>query len=181
MIDARIIRDLLHIVPRPPEAAIPEGLSDYDLDAFVQRTGIDLPNELREWLKISNGPCVGPGGLLGIRPERKALDIELVLDILPSWRTKKWIPVAGDGCGNSYICPSTWGYGTCCPVMFIDTIEGVDSPSYVVASSVGHFLIAILEREVGARGWPFDRDTVIAADPEMLNVTGVPMPWKERL
>src|ERR1700689_4522542 len=114
------IKKLLHEAPRAPEDSIPGGVSEKDLGAFVGRTGITLPSSMRKWLQLSNGPCVGPGGLFGIRPKRPALDIEKILDIFPSWKARKWIPVAGDGCGNYYVMPTKEDFGVGFPIVFID-------------------------------------------------------------
>ena len=41
--------------------------------------------ELREWLLLYNGPCIGPGGLYGIHPLEEAYDIEDFLGRRPTW------------------------------------------------------------------------------------------------
>ena len=79
MIDRRKIRELLVKAPQPPEDTLPNGLSTADCDAFEQRTGIRMPDDLRQWLVIANGPCIGPGGLYGICPRRPHLDMEGLL------------------------------------------------------------------------------------------------------
>src|SRR4051812_31301894 len=119
MIDVQRIRELLKKVPRPPGEPIPYGLTDTDCEQFEERTGIPLPEDLRTWLKITNGPCVGPGGLYGIRPQRQELDIEGILNLVPSWATHKWIPIGADGCGNFYIIPTNAEFGSGFPVLFI--------------------------------------------------------------
>ena len=77
------IKKLLAKVPRPPEDSIPDGASDADLAGFEKRLGFPLPDPLRDWLKVSNGPCVGPGGIFGIRPKRMHLDIESFFKVFP--------------------------------------------------------------------------------------------------
>ena len=171
------IRSLLMAVPRPPEDAIPNGVSESDLREFTDRTDIPLPGSIRDWLKMSNGPCVGPGGIFGIRPARKGLDIERFIDIFPTWKTKKWIPVAGDGCGNYYVVPTQQEFGTACPVLFIDTSESSELPAYVVASDIEHFLVFLLEREMGKDGWPFNKNFVVHSDPAISEIRGVKLPW----
>jgi cell wall assembly regulator SMI1 len=177
MIDVRRIHQLLAQAPQPPGEALPGGISDSECDAFEQRTGIRLPDEVRQWLKVSNGPCVGPGGLYGIRPQRSHLDIETFLEMFPSWRTRKWIPVAGDGCGNYYVIPTQAEYGSGYPVLFVDTNSTSDTPSFIVASNIGHFLVSLLEKELGREGWPFNESYVTKADPEITRFVGVSLPW----
>jgi hypothetical protein len=179
MIDVPRIRELLSKVPRPPEDAIPEGASESQCDAFQRRTGLRLPHDVRDWLKISNGPCVGPGGLYGIRPARSDLDIESILEIFPSWRESKWIPVAGDGCGNYYLIPTQQEYGTGYPVLFVDTSSTPDAPAYIVASDMGRFVVALLETELGAEGWPFNEHDVTKSDPQITRFKGLALPWAE--
>ncbi len=176
MIDVCKIRQLLAQAPRPPEEGLPGGITDVECDAWEQRTGIHLPTEVRQWLKISNGPCVGPGGLYGIRPQRSYLDMEACLDRHPSWKIRKWIPVAGDSCGSCYVIPTQQEYGNGYPVLFVDHCEP-DAPAYIVASDIGHFLVSLLAKETGVQGWPFNESYVTKADPEITRFVGVPLPW----
>jgi hypothetical protein len=171
------IKKLLAKVPRPLEDEIPDGVSDTDLAKFERRLGFPAPDSLREWLRISNGPCVGPGGLFGVRPRRKHLDIELLFKTFPIWKAKAWIPIAGDGSGNYYVVPTEHDFGPGFPVLFIDTAESPDEPAYIAASDVEHFLIALLQRELGSEGWPFDKQIVLQSDPQIVAFDGVPLPW----
>jgi hypothetical protein len=171
------IKLLLHKVPRPPEDSIPAGAAEQELDSFVHRTGITLPTSLRQWLRTSNGPCVGPGGLFGIRPERSGQDIERIFDIFPTWKARKWIPIAGDGCGNHYVLPTEDDFGVGFPVVFVDNFVSSDSPAYIVASDLEHFLVELLEKELGKQGWPFDRNHVLRNDPHIVDFQGVALPW----
>lgn len=177
MIDVKRIRQLLARAPRPPEEVLPEGASDGDCDAFEQRTGIRLPDDVRQWLQVTNGPCVGPGGLFGIRPRRAHLDIERYFGMFPSWQRQKWIPVAGDGCGNYYVIPTQGEYGRGNPVLFVDASSTYDTPSFIVASDIGHFLVGLLEKEIGMNGWPFDENYVTKTDAEITRFVGTPLPW----
>jgi len=127
---------------------------------------------------ISNGPCVGPGGLFGIGPARTDLDIETCLDLFPAWKKKKWIPIAGDGCGNYYIVPTQQEFGPGNPVLFIDTIWSTESAQFVVASGIGYFLLFLLEKELGKTGWPFDEQHVALLDPGIKLTCGVALPWR---
>ena len=150
MIDTPAIRRLVQAVPRPAGEQIPNGVTDDQLAGFEQRTGIAIPTDLRDWLRVSNGPCIGPGGFYGINTARDYLGIEFILGLRPEWRVKKWIPIAGDGCGNDYVMPTQQEYGAGYPVVFFDSMASTDVPSYIAASGVGHFLLFLLERELGA-------------------------------
>ncbi len=177
MIDIPRIRNLVHAAPGPPGEPVPDGVSDDQIAGFELRTGAPMPPELKDWLLISNGPCIGPGGLFGIKPARDDLDIELHFELYPNWLARKWIAIAGDGCGNYYVVATQQEYGPGYPVFFIDCHEDTDVPSYIAASGVGHFLIFLLEREIGARGWPFDERYVVAADPNIRRFHSLSLPW----
>jgi len=177
MIEARKIHKLLTEVPQPPEESLPAGISDRECDSFEERTGIHLPDDVRQWLEVSNGPCVGPGGLYGIQPQRPHLDMEKFLELFPSWRMRKWIPLAGDGCGNHYVIPTQAEYGSGYPVLFIETNSTSDAPSFIAASDIDHFLVSLLEKELGVEGWPFDEGYVTSTDPGITRFLGVPLPW----
>jgi len=177
MINLQRIQELLGTVPKPPEDALPQGVEDGECAGFENRTGITLPDDIRDWLKMANGPCVGPGGLYGIRPPRTHLDIEPFFLLFPKWKARKWIPIAGDGCGNYYIVPSQHEFGPGFPVLFIDTNVSVDEPCFIVASDIGHFLVSILEKELGKEGWPFNEMAVVQSDPGILSFKDVDLPW----
>jgi cell wall assembly regulator SMI1 len=178
MRNAAKIKELLARVPRPPEDSIPGGVSDGDLAKLEKRLGFPLPDSVRDWLKVSNGPCVGPGGLFGVRPKRKHLDIESYFKMFPAWKPKGWIPIAGDGCGNYYVIPANQDFGKGFPVVFIDTGESADEPAYIVSSDIEHFLISLLECELGSEGWPFDERVVMRNDPHITRFRGVSLPWE---
>ena len=181
--EIQAVTELLENVPQPPEESLPGGIGDADIEAFAERTGITVPPSLAVWLKTSNGPCVGPGGLFGIRPARENLDIEFRLDLYPQWKEQAWIPVAGDGCGNYYVLVTAQEFGRGWPVLFIDTMESPDKPAYIVASDLWRFLIFLLDQELlrekgfSDTPWPFDREEVTRRDPEIEGFKGVSMPW----
>lgn len=123
-----------------------------------------------------NGPCIGPGGLYGIRTERGSLDAIEIVAGYPTWISSGWLPVAGDGCGNFYVILMSAHGG--CPVGFIETIASTDQIAYVVASDLWHFLTGLLERELGDRDWPFMRDYVLRRDPKLAECKMAPLPWE---
>lgn len=174
------ISELLHQVPRPPEDPIPSGVSSVEISKFEERTGITVPTTLRSWLELTNGPCVGPGGFYGINTLRPHLEIEEYLGKFPEWMKKKWLPIAGDGCGNFYIVPTQNEFGVGYPVIFIDVGQSASFPSYVIASDLEHFILATLRKELGSQGWPFGQNQVLAFDPCIKEFHSVSLPWENK-
>lgn len=162
--DIKRIDELISQVPRAPDQPLPAGLTEDVVSAFEERIGFPIPPEQSELLRLSNGPCVGPGGLFGVRPTLDFLDIEHLYESYPGWREHGWVPVAGDGCGNYYVAVPT---GDDWPVVFIDTMEDAQQPAFIVASGVLKFVIALLEKELGDTRWPFCEAAVTASDPRI--------------
>jgi hypothetical protein len=59
----------------------------------------------------------------------------------------------------------------------VDTSSNPDAPSFIIASDIGHFLVGLLEKELGAKDWPFNQASVIQADPEICRFHNLPFPW----
>ena len=148
-----------------------------------------MPDDLREWLKISNGTFVGTVPVYGVHPANSPLSLEVVLKIYALWREKKWIPIADDGCGNYYVMATQGEFGEGFPIVFVEAVTDHENPRYIVASDLGHFLIFLMEDELSLRQadpydpteppetpWPFDKE-VVHDDPAILNFHGVPLPW----
>lgn len=172
-----LIRKLLSEAHQPA-GGLPRGTSHEVLREFTKRTGVQIPNELQEWLLISNGPLVGPGGFYGVRPlAGDYVDIEAAFGSFPDWKTRGWIPIAGDGCGSYYIMVTHGEYGPGFPVIFCDHANGF-GPTYIVASNLGRFIEFMLREELGEYWWPFDRDRFIQEDPAILSFHGIPLPWE---
>jgi len=169
---------LLHEVPQPPGERIPPGVDDAELDAFTERTGVQLPSSLRTWLSITNGPSIGAWGVFGIDPAPDYLNIERYYERYPRWRDRKWIPVAGDGHAHFYVLITWEEYGPGFPVVYVDANILIDAPAYIVASDLWHFLLALLEKERSNTRWPFNKKELLAFDPEIARFEGVAMPWK---
>lgn len=167
-------------VPSPPGELLPPGLSDAEIDGFTQRTGLPIPPELREWLHFTNGPCIGPGGLYGIRP-RELRDMEGVFEFLPEFKVNRWLPLGTDGCGNYYVLALASESTRIRPVYFIDASQekGYKTPTYAVASELWLFLRFLFRLELGDRAWPFDAKKVLVCDPDLAQVKGAPLPWEK--
>src|SRR5262249_36759131 len=122
MLNANAIKSLAQEAARLKSYAyqLPSGATNEDIDAFSQRTGITVPPEIREWLLMYNGPCIGIGGLYGIHPTQEGYEIESKLEGYEAWRDNHWIAIAGDGCGNLYVVPTRGEFGDGFPVLFID-------------------------------------------------------------
>ncbi|WP_181259297.1 SMI1/KNR4 family protein [Pseudoduganella armeniaca] len=170
-----MIEVLLQAATLPPDATLPAGIPDTALQQLQAAFGRELPPQLVDWLRRSNGPCAGPGGLFGYATGTRHLDIDYYWELYPAWRERGWIPVAGDGCGNYYVLLATGAAAA--PVAFIDTAEGDDTLAYLVASDLWHFIDFYLRSDAGEGGWPFDQDDVLASDPMLANAAGAPLPW----
>jgi SMI1 / KNR4 family (SUKH-1) len=169
------VADLLRKVPMEPGYVIPTGVREEEIGAFETRTGLKIPTDLAEWLRVSNGPIVGPGGIFGVRPERADMDIEAMYRRYPQWKVQGWIPIAGDGSGNYYA--TTGGKNAATPVFFIDTHDDPDEAAFIVASNVWIFLHFLFRRELGEKGWPFAADKVLAEDPAIEQYPNLTLPW----
>jgi cell wall assembly regulator SMI1 len=174
---------LLQTVPRAPEYNLPLGATDDNISEFERRMDLHLPDELKMWLKISNGPCIGPGGIYGILPAIDYLLIEVKLNIFPEWQQYKWFPIAGDGNGNYYILDGNINCSGYHPIYFIDHEIDIYKPRYIVASNIWTFLYFLLQNEIDWENnkkmhWPQEKDYVISIDPYIENIDiSVPFPW----
>jgi SMI1 / KNR4 family (SUKH-1) len=166
-------------VPGPPGEPLPPGLSDAEIEGFTRRTGLPVPPELREWLRFTNGPCIGPGGLFGIRPRRGLLDIERALGFVPVFRENGWLPLGTDGCGDYYVLALGPAEDSPRPVLFVDPHGegGYGVAAYAVGSGLWPFLRFLFRRELGEGGWPFDQAAVLAGDPGLAEIRAAPLPW----
>jgi cell wall assembly regulator SMI1 len=167
---------LAETVRRPRGTELPDGADSFELQDFSRETGFALPPELRRWLSFTNGPLIGPGGIFGIETEGHSRNISDVLDLVPAFRKKNWLPIAGDGCGNYYVLASE--SKSLRPVYFINAYGGYDVAAYAVASELWLFLRFLFQYELGVKSWPFNEVFVTTHDPMILNVTGAPLPWR---
>jgi cell wall assembly regulator SMI1 len=177
-VDAQQVRQevvtLLREVPRAPEQPFPGGADDLELADLERRLGEPIPSVLADWLRVCKGEAIGPGGVYGARFDRDWLDVAAQRADRPSWREQGWLPVAGDGCGNTYVLstrgPLTGSIG------FVDSSEP-DDMACVVASDLWRFLRFLFIAETGDGRWPFDQRSVLTADPALAALPNEFMPW----
>jgi SMI1 / KNR4 family (SUKH-1) len=178
-LDTERLRELVERSRKPPGYVLPDGVAP-DVVERARSKGVPLPAAFVEWLELSNGPLIGPGGFYGL--EADVRDVEalytghpLVVDA--GWRRRGWVPVAADGCGNDYVLLPEGDDGA---VGFFEMIRSSEEPEYVVSSDLNHFLIGILERELGAEWWPFDAERMLEFDPGLAGVDDPRLlPWAE--
>lgn len=159
-----------------PQGSLEGGVADQGVFfKFEQSHHVCLPVAYKNWLTLANGALVGEEGLFGIGTRNPFLDIEEVLKVYPVWERKKWIPVAGDGCGNYYLLEAVAENS---PVFFIDTAENPTEFTYVVASDLWHFIWFYLQEALGEERWPADPEYVLAEDPRIQTCSNIPPIWK---
>ena len=142
--------------------------------------GAEIPRELGAWIKMCVGPVEMKNVLVGFSmfdDERNVYHFQSILKDNEFWRKKKWIPIACDRFGNYYLMPIDDQFGELRPVFFIDMMEDSTSPQYAVSSHLFYFLQFLLEEELGSEYWPFEKNAVLAVDPNLSLVDGVALPW----
>ena len=155
-----------------------QGAAASELASFEERTGITIPSAVRDWLSVCNGAWVGRGGAFGVAPQpHDGLDIEYALATWSDWATRGWIPLGCDEMGDYYMTGTARSAEPEGIVFFLDTHQSFEEPWFVVASDVWHFMKGYLSDERGEDWWPFDRDTVVASDPEILRCSSLVLPW----
>ena len=134
---------------------------------------------------ISNSPKVGRCDFYGT--ERDYFKFEDAYEIFPEWIAKRWIPILNDGCGNYWVMVTQEEFGEGRPIVFVEPMNDREAAAYIVASDLGHFLEFVLEEEIlrpelgdfESTYWPFDREKVLAKDPNIVNFQNVRLPWEE--
>jgi hypothetical protein len=134
---------------------------------------VPIPPEVREWLRFTDGPCIGPGGVYGLR------EFEKTYKFLPDFKDKRWLPLGTDGCGDYYVLALESEDEPLRPVYFIDPHQdgGYGMPTYAVASEFWRFLWFLFQHELGERRWPFGVEFVLANDPALKDVKSALLPW----
>ena len=128
-LDAERLRRLLEQVEKPPGYVLPGGVGADVLERASAR-GAPLPGAFVEWLELSNGPLVGPGGFYALERTADYRDFEELLAAHPlvveaGWRERGWAPVAADGFGNVYVLMPKGDDG---PVGFFEMIRSAEEP-----------------------------------------------------
>lgn len=159
----------------PPGEPRPAGATQQEIQSAEVELGFQLPLQLRQFLEFLNGPCMGPGGIFGVRTPRRDLDILGILQLYPEWSERHWIPVAGDGCGNYYVVIADDAQSSA--VFFVEPTSSSKEPAFIVASDYFHFLSFLLRKELGEKQWPFNKDFVMANDPDIQLSARAPLPW----
>ena len=142
---------LLPFLSLAPEDTLPKGATLQQLDDFEARTSLRLPHQIKDCLLLCNGPCVAEGGVYGIRADRPFLDIETYLNDCPEWLKNKWLPVAGDSCGNTYVAVLNSGNLDSCPVFFIDHETDGNTLSHQIAPDFWTFLVWLFRRDLNQK------------------------------
>ena len=180
-LQSEVLERLIRVRPLQDGAVHPRGAADDEIQRFEDEMNVNLPSELRSWLKVCDGALVNPGCVYGLNFPAD-VNIGWYLREYPGWAQRRWFPIASDGCGDIYILdceyltPSTSTH----PVVFLDQSDFAE-PSYIVASGLLRFLFFLFESEIVAdRGgevfWPTCRDKVVAVDPAIEETT-LPLPW----
>jgi hypothetical protein len=173
---------LLRASEGTPENSRP-GASDQAIDALGTRLGIVVPDELRAWLRLSNGSLGGYGGYFGVSPQHPVRDIEDALATLPQQFTRTWLPIASDGCGSLYVLALRDMTSSGPAVLFLDWEDSrgdlFNVASYAVASGIWPFLRLQLMHELDLLDWhwPFDREQTLREDPALVQCVSAPLPW----
>jgi cell wall assembly regulator SMI1 len=161
------------------ETEIPDGASDDEIEELSEYF-VELPAEMKEWLRLCNAPYFGGEVFLGVKPAPAFRLIESAYELYPDWEDYEWIPVSQDGCGNYYVLDVSQSVTDTRPVYFIDHEEGSDKPCYIAASGLWEFVRFALEQDLTKdRRFPFDKEFVLAKDPRLESYAGdVPFAWQ---
>jgi hypothetical protein len=155
----------------------PKGVTERQLRAFRSRTGVELPDDVREWLRITNGAS----GFFGIGSAPKGSNVEEIWRLTPEWRENRWIPVGRDDFGNFFVrvVPESGKRGG----VFLVEATISDELVYAAASDTLHFAWFDLRHSEALQthktsGWPQDESFVLSQDPELAHVEGAPFYWE---
>jgi hypothetical protein len=167
------VRRLATLVPREPGTDLPPGASDARIEEFSITRRVPIPPEVREWLRFTDGPCIGPGGVYGLR------DFAHTYGFLSEFQDRGWLPLGTDGCGGYYVLALDSDDTPLRPVYFIAPYQagGYSVPTYAVASEFWRFLWFLFRSELGEQRWPFDAEFVLAHDPALKDVSSALLPW----
>jgi hypothetical protein len=170
-----------------PRRVVPEGIL-----ALEGRLAGMLPPELMEWLPRAGSAAPDDAGSVeSFNTFEMMMDffrtsllerisppaiVEGVRKWMEDWLERRWLPIAGDGCGD-YILLVEHSPGRRI-VVFWDQSNGYDEYDYVYASNLWHFLAGALKEP--HEDWPFKREATLAFDPGMGELKGVRFGWDSR-
>ena len=161
-----------------PEGQPPQGLSDQELAVLAIRLRIDMPEDLKQLLRLTNAPVIGGQTLLGVCTQ-SSRSIEATYQLLPEWHNLGWLPIGADGCGNYYVLLSKGQWGAQMPVAFIEATTAPYEIAYIVASDIEHFVRFLVLTELKLANWPFDRHYVLTQDPKLMEFSHLRLPWTQ--
>lgn len=146
MRDFQQVLTLLAKYSEPPAGpSPPTGATENDLKVLRDQLGFELPESLASWLAVCNGHLAGQGGLFGANHPNDFLDIGSRM--IDGWRERRWIPVAGDGCGDYYILDASRTHLPTDGIYFVDQMD-YGKLDYVVASELEIFLEQFLRDDL---------------------------------
>jgi hypothetical protein len=184
MIEDDVIELIYEVKPLGGRPVHVVSASEDELKRFERVHNLVLPEEIKSWFRRCNGGSVNPGGLFSLFNKEGVDSLDWYFKQYPDWKAKGWFPIASDGCGDLYVfaaqitTPGSGGH----PVFFLDQSD-FSKPRYPVASGLWKFLYFLLENELlhdkGLDGyWPFDKEAVLAVDPDLAQCPIVPLPWE---
>lgn len=157
------------------------GASPPALERAMRRWDLPLDGVLREWFEFCNGVSIGPEALYGLEQSEPDLDVDVRRSLGVGWAEAGWVPVAGDGFGNSYVVDMAGKtVQSHQAVIFVEAVDPLE-PVYAIASNMWTFVEKYVRRdEPGSSGWEvWDLTSAMRSDPELADVRGVvPMPWE---
>lgn len=148
------------------------------------RLGFGGDGDLLEWWVRVPGLELPRGSLFGVKGESDALLAPRQLERVPEWRWNRWLPLAGDRSGGTFVLDVARIESAVEPVYFVDYELGIDRAAYRVASGLwpflhGFLLDGVLPYRTQPRWWPFDRHRMADFDPDLLALgTPIPLPWE---
>ena len=160
-------KSMLFEMVAPIEKPILQGISTNQIRKIELNLGFFFSDEVIQWYNFCNGALTSPGGLYGF--ENTYIDIANVYSCYPFWIQNKWLPLAGDGHGNHYICLLDPNSKYFSHVFFVDTSHP-NELCYAVGSNVWYFFFFLFRNELGEKRWPFDMDYISSIDPNFIHV-----------
>jgi len=168
----QLIAQVAQGAPTAPEAKADPAT----LTAFFRQHRIVDTSFLYRWLRLCNGWQLRRGTLYGVGTGHPDTDINVIWRLWPDWMARRWLPIADNGQGATYVIAlNAHGGG---PVYCIDPLVNESLPRYVAASDLYYFVQFFLQAELGDPGWPYSAAHVKRLDPQIANIKSAPLPWE---